>query len=96
MKQILVILFIALISGAKGAEPVDSVFISKTFNDGTTKIIAAIKGQTKDISDSLKAFVKPGKTEISNLQQPDSWSRLISFLPVFSLLAHSSRCEIAT
>ncbi len=78
--------FISSTALAEAVDPVDSAVVSKIITDGNTKIVAAIKGQAKEISDSLKAIIKPATTEVLNLKQSDSWSHLLCFLPILFFL----------
>jgi hypothetical protein len=87
MKYYLIVLFLAATSVAKAADPVDSAVIGKIVNDGNTKVIAAIKGQAKEISDSLKVLVKPSKTAVQNLNLSGFWTYVLCFLPILFFLA---------
>lgn len=86
MKSFLVLLFISSAWVAQ-ADPADSTIVSKIVNDGNTKVMAAIKNQTKELVDTLKSVVKPLDT-VQNMQQSDIWSYLLCFFPImfFSVL----------
>src|SRR4051794_3676506 len=82
MKKAIIILAVFFSTFAKTADPADSATISKIISDGNAKIIAAIKGQTKEISDTLKAIVKPSKVDTQVMKESTFWSPLLCFLPV--------------
>ena len=63
---------IAVISSA--GTPPDTIDVAKIVNDGTTKIVTAINGQSKQIADSIKAAVKIPPGNVIKVEQKSFWT----------------------
>ena len=75
---------IVTISSAQGG--LDTTTVSNIVNQGATKIVSAINGQSKQIADSVKAAFKVPPVAATKVEQKSFWTYLISFLPVMLFL----------
>lgn len=85
-KILLIFLVLCNCLAANAGDPADSSTVFKIVSEGNSKIVTTIKGQSKEITDSVKAFIKPFNPGVDKLKPSPFLSSLLSFFPIILFL----------